>query len=329
MAYYSKNVTIEEGAAGLGAVPKKFVAPPRPQTGGSGRGTAAPPWYMFYPEACAEAFGEGFMTAQGVRAMCPRCSTPKLCRDTPVPLASWPKLGQQLAALTRTVQSRSSSAKQKRDAFVALHYMARQHYLGLSAVAKFGAKNGVSGLGADPGAAVVAPPATPPLDLTDAATLTELKTAIGMTGIMGLVASDEGQKTWPSSFYVSPGWDERATKLWLAAIAAYPELAAQTTAGPNGAQFPTAAGVMTILAKGVGAPGGDPNAFKNMFPKLSTWYAAAAANPNGIVVPPEFTTAPPPAAEMNMTWVYGAGVAAALGLAYLVTRKPKRAQAAA
>jgi hypothetical protein len=121
------------------------------------------------------------------------------------------------------------------------------------------------------------------LDLTDPATVREVKTALSFAN-PDITLTEEGQKLYTESWYASPIWDKVTSELMASFLAqatsppsTYKEsdLAVTTDKG----SYPTAAGVMTILAVGVGSPGygKDPTYFQTNFPILSAFAGQVAA----------------------------------------------------
>lgn len=132
------------------------------------------------------------------------------------------------------------------------------------------------------------------LDMTDAATVRELKTALAYG--WGESLTQENQRIWDAAFFESPIWGPKASDLtdrWAAQTLALPDTGDLTRAAlvvdtPRGSYL-TAQGVGTLIALGVGAPMVGLN-FAGDFPILSAWMAATQQDPaSASVTPPYFS----------------------------------------
>lgn len=174
------------------------------------------------------------------------------------------------------------------------------------------------------------------LDLTDPATVREVKTALSFAN-PDITLTPEGQAVYTESWYASPIWDKVTSELMASFLAkatsepsTYKETDLATTTDKG--SYPTAAGIITMLAVGVGSPGygDDPTYFAKNFPILST-FSQKVAEAGGDtakfdVKAPYFTESEKVKGKggLNVSTMalIGLGAVAALG-AYMIFKKRK------
>jgi hypothetical protein len=179
------------------------------------------------------------------------------------------------------------------------------------------------------------------VDLTNPGVLKEVKAAIGLfVPEIAMVdqsvnpAPNVGPKYYDTDFYESPIWDAKSEELWAAArkkLTTSMKLPDQEVSqSSQGHNYPTPAGLSAVIAAGVGAPVGDPNAFKTNFPNLYEFQMAVVAAKGSLkdfkVLPPFFTVEEKVKgkstafAGMSTSVLFGIGAVVAVG-AFLLLRK--------
>jgi hypothetical protein len=170
------------------------------------------------------------------------------------------------------------------------------------------------------------------LDLTDPATLTEFKSALGLA--TPEVALDPKNTAYTQDWYTSPIWDPAAEALWSAFVqkaVAFSKGAYKASALTASTKhpYPTGVGALATLALGVASPafGSDPTYFPKNFPILAAWQKSAMPSPESAKVKEPFFTTQEKVSGKSMfagmsktSLVVGVGLMAAVG-AFLVFRK--------
>lgn len=171
------------------------------------------------------------------------------------------------------------------------------------------------------------------LNMTDAATLKEVKSALGLA--MPEVSMASGSP-YDQAYYESPLWEPSAGDLW----SKFTEMAAKVSKGAYTAEsltnsgkvpYPNAVGIGALLALGVGSPGygTDPTYFPKNFPILAAYQKAmiAAGSPKGFTVSAPFFTVQEKVSGKSMfagvsktSLILGLGAVAAVG-AFFAFRK--------
>lgn len=170
------------------------------------------------------------------------------------------------------------------------------------------------------------------LDLTDPATLKEVKSALGMA--MPEVSMDP-KSPYDEAFWISPLWEPIAGDLWMAFAKKASEMSkgaitVEEITSSGKVPFPNANGILTMLSMGVGSPGygTDPSYFPTNFPVLHAFQQSAVTSggTKGYSVKEPFFTVQEKVsgkgmfAGMNVGVIAGIGLVAAVG-AFLVLRK--------
>lgn len=177
------------------------------------------------------------------------------------------------------------------------------------------------------------------LDLRDAATVREVKYALGFA-MADVTLSQEGQAVYTPQFFDEPVWSILAAELFTQWVARY---TSQVGAGVTpqmlavngtGGMYPTPMAVQTMVAMGVGSPGqpGNPVWFQTNFPVLAQFSQAVVAAGSDLsqftVVGPYFSQHERREGESGTKFstlaLVGLGAIGAIGAALVVTTVLKR-----
>jgi hypothetical protein len=175
-------------------------------------------------------------------------------------------------------------------------------------------------MGADP---------APTLDLGDAHTMQELKTAMALTA-PGQTATPDAQKVYTPDWYTNGIWDPQATLLWEYIVSAIPAFKGKSVSIDIGAQsYPNAVGIGFLVAALSAPQSGTygPDYMKANLPILYSWFTAGGGN----VLPPFLsladkttgTRSDSTSIKMSTIAMYGLGAVAALGLVLVLRKKRK------